>query len=559
VTQGLRPFAAAGWLVCVAVLVTAAGASAADPSLEVTLEPRRFGIEDAARLVIRILEPSGAPNVDLGPLANLQVVGAPSTGTELSWVNGAASRATTYTYLVQGIEVGPAAVGPVTVTLDGVKLQAAKIDAEVVPGSVVPQQPSGRRSAFPADPFGDFFQRRAPTRAARVELRQLLDHDRIVLGQPVLARVVLDTTAGGVDGFEWTDTPSYPGWWAQRVEPPERIAGEVVEIDGVRYNRFVVARHVLVPLKAGRLVVPEVGARIGFRSGSLFTPQQVVERKTRQQEVEVAARPQAPAGYAGAVGQLRYTASLQPEKIEFGESAVLSIELRGNGNLPLVEAPAMWPRCEECESYPPEEEISVTVDGQGVHGRRVWRTTLVPRSAGEFELAPVELAVFDPAAGTYRTDTLGPMKLVVEPPPVTPTPVAETPEETDTEAPSPLTETESDGSQSGPPQWVWVLGALMVGLAAGGITAFLMARRRRVALPPRRDGESPAERARHLQVALERWWLDARAKSRSAALEDEMQTLRRELEAVRFAPGRADHSETVADLEDRVRRLMRRA
>lgn len=552
-------FAVIGRVTLAWTVVAAAGAAAADPSLEVTLEPRRFGIEDAARLEIRILEPTGTPNVDLGPLDNLEVVGAPSTGTELSWINGAASRATTFSYVVQGVEVGPAALGPVTVRLDGLELRSDAISAEVVPGSVVPQRPTGRRSSFPVDPFGDFFQRRPPTRSARVELRQLLDHDRIVLGQPVISRVVLDTTAGGVDGFEWVETPSYPGWWAQRVEPPERIAGEVVEIDGVRYNRFVVARHVLVPLKTGSLAVPAVGARIGFRSGSLFAPQQVVERTSRNQTVEVSPRPQAPAGFAGAVGDLRYSASLKPEKIAFGESAVLSIELEGSGNLPLVEGPALWPHCEDCESYPPEDESSVTVDGRGIRGKRVWRTTLVPRSAGALELEPVELAVFDPAAAAYRTHTLGPMTLEVEPPPATPTPVADTVAALDTKAPARTAEGSPDVPKSGPPPWTWILGALAIGLAAGGLVTFVLARRGRVALPPRNDGETPAERARHLQVALERWWLDTRAKTGSEALEAEMQTLRRELEAVRFAPGRADHSETVSDLEERVRRLMRHA
>ena len=38
-----------------------------------------------------------------------------------------------------------------------------------------------------------------------------------------------------------------------------------------------------------------------------------------------------------------------------------------------------------------------------------------------------------------------------------------------------------------------------------------------------------------------------------------MQELRRELEAIRFAPGRADHTETVLDLEERLQRLIRRA
>jgi hypothetical protein len=86
-----------------------------------------------------------------------------------------------------------------------------------------------------------------------------------------------------------------------------------------------------------------------------------------------------------------------------------------------------------------------------------------------------------------------------------------------------------------------------------------LTRRSKAAIPPRRAGQSPADRARVLQLTLERWWLDARSSSRGADLEDEMAELRRDLEAVRFAPGRADHSETVVDLEASLKRLMRRA
>ncbi len=49
------------------------------------------------------------------------------------------------------------------------------------------------------------------------------------------------------------------------------------------------------------------------------------------------------------------------------------------------------------------------------------------------------------------------------------------------------------------------------------------------------------------------------SKSQRPGLEEDMKQLRRELEAVRFAPGRADHSQTVADIEERVRGLMRLA
>jgi hypothetical protein len=105
---------------------------------------------------------------------------------------------------------------------------------------------------------------------------------------------------------------------------------------------------------------------------------------------------------------------------------------------------------------------------------------------------------------------------------------------------------------------MWILGALALGVVAGASVTWVMSRRARTALPPRRPDQSPADRARELQVTLERWWLDVRSKSRGPAMEQEMQDLRRDLEAVRFAPGRADHSHTVEDLESRLRRLMRR-
>jgi len=544
----------------VAVALVIAGVTivgAADPSLEVQLDPRRIGIEDATVLVVRILEPEGTPEVDLGMLENLEVVSGPSTKTEFSWINGAGTRAVSYSYVLQGLDVGEAAIGPVTVKLAGTQLSSEILRAEIVPGSIVTQPQQRRRSPFPFDPFEDLTQRRQQTSSVRIVLRQLVYETQVVLGQPVRVAVVLDTTAGGVDGFEWKTPPSYPGWWAQRIEPPERITGDVVEVEGVRFNRFVVASHVLVPLKTGQLEVPRVEARIGFRTASLFSPQQVVERATEARTVEVSQRPRPPAGFSGAVGDLHYVATIEPETIDFGESAVLTIELRGNGNLPLVEAPTMWPACLDCESYPPEEESNVVVDEGGIHGSRTWRTTLVPRTSGEIELEPVMLAVFDPAAGHYRKQTLGPLRLDVEPPPATP--VVEEVERIVDQHDSAEAAPATDDVEPDMPLWAWIVGALFVGLAVGGVVPLLMARKRKGALPPRRPGESPAERARELQVALERWWMDARSRAKGRALEEGMQQLRRELEAIRFAPGRADHTETVHDLEERLRGLMRRA
>ena len=546
-------------LLLAAVALRAAGA--AEPTLDVRFEPERFGVEDVARLVIRVHEPpSELGEPELGELTNLRVVAGPSRGSEFSFVNGVTSSAVSFSYVVRAEAEGPASVGPVSVTAGDRKLAAGPVTVEVAPGSVAPPRRGGRVSPFPVDPFGDLYGRRQPAQEAKVALRHVVTPSSAVVGQPVTATVFLDTTAA-VDEFAWVAAPSYPGWWTQRVEPPEQVTPQPVEVDGVRFNRFMVSRHALIPLRAGELVIPEVEARVGARGRGFLDPGQVVERSTAQLRVAVSERPPAPAGYGGAVGNLRYTATVEPAEIAFGESAVVTVQIAGTGNLPLVETPSRWPTCDACDAYPPENVDRVAVDDDGIHGSRAWRVTLVPRQSGRLQLGPVEMAVFDAAAGRYVRQTLGPLELVVAPPPPTPVPAGQPPAvgaQPPAAAPEPGAAVPA-GART-PAWWLPAAGALGLGILLGGAAVWWIGRaRRRSAIPPRVSGESPAERARSLQVALERWWIDVRSRKAGDGLEAEMEALRRELEAVRFAPGRADHSETIVGLEERLRRLLRRA
>lgn len=554
----LRP--TVGVLVLVGLVVLAGVAAAGQPALEVRVQPQRIGVEDHARLTVTLVGGEGQVGLpELGPLENLTVVSGPSTENHFSWINGVATSSVRFSYLLQPGSVGPATVGGLSVKVGDVVLRSEPTAVEVVAGSLSPpkrtrQVPPGR------DPFADLFDpgadltgRREPVEAS-LSLRQIVGDRELTVGEVTVATVVLDTTLTGIEGFEWVTAPTYPGWWAQRVDLPEQISPELVERDGARYHRYVVARHVLVPLREGTLAIPTARARIGIRARSVFAPLQVAERESEAQEVVVAARPTPPDGYAGAVGDLRYTASLEPRSVTAGESAVLSIELSGKGNLPLVEAPPLWPSCAGCETYPPEEESEVTVDGAGIRGRRVWRTTLVPRESGELRLEPVSLAVFDPSAKRYRSQSLGPLALAVVAPPPTPEP---------TQRPGlpaavgAAEEPASDGALA-LPSWLPVAGGMLGGVLLGALATWALARRRPRGLPRRRTGQSPADRARELQAILETWWLGVRDGGAAEELAPALEQLRRELDTVRFAPGRADHSHTIDDLEERVRSLLRR-
>ena len=544
-------------LILALVVLAAPLAAANEPKIEVFLQPTKFGVDDLARFTIRVDEPPAnltAPRI--GGLDNLEIVQGPSTGSEFSFVNGVATRAQTFTYIVRALSPGTATIGSVVVRAGELELRVDPVTIEVVEGSVVPQRPRSRRSPFNPDPFADLMARRAPPRI-EVVLRHVVSVRDVVVGQPLIATVYLDSTANSLYDFNWRTAPSYPGFWAQRLENPEQVTPEVVEIDGTAFYRYQVMQSVLVPLKTGQIEIPAIEAAIGVRSRGFFDTGQLIERTSSARTLEVAARPPAPSGFAGAVGDLQYTAHIEPTEIEFGESAVLTVTLKGRGNLPLVEAPAVVPSCEDCDSYPPEEDSRVTVDATGIHGSRSWQATVVPRSWGEIELGAVDLTVFDPAAGRYVQQTIGPLALTVLVPPPTPTPIVTPVPEADETSENHVSGRGGDGSSIS--RWLLLGGALVLGVLLGAAATWVVGRRTRVSLPPRRRDQSPAERARVLQLTLERWWLDARSTPKGGNLESEMQELRSDLEAVRFAPGRADHSDTVVDLEARLKRLVRRA
>ncbi|MCP4895905.1 MAG: protein BatD [bacterium] len=542
--------------------IVAMPANAQKPGFEVSLEPKRLGVEDLTRLIVTVTEPSKVKTAPtIGECENFEVVAGPSTENQFSIVNGVTSTTIRFVYILQPLDVGPAKVGPIEVVFGDETLVSDPIDAEVVPGSLRQQRPQGRQRPRSMNPFGDLLgesRGRRPTQRVEVILRHLVPRHDLVMGEAMLVEIVLDSNVASVDHFDFVEQPSYPGWWAQRVELARPITPALVEIKGTRYYRYTISQHVLIPLKEGELTVPEVQARIGVRGRSVFDAPRLVERSAKEVKVAVEPLPPAPEGFSGAVGQLRYSASLEPAVIEFGQPAVLTIELEGSGNLPLVESPVLWPSCEECEAYPPEEESSYTIDASGIHGKRVWRTTFVPRTWGELELSPVMLAIFDPSAHTYRRQTLGLLDLTVSAPPATPTPLVTVASERDAKDGS---DGDADGVRKDSTEglsWLLVGVTLIVGAVVGGGAVWLLLRRKASVLPPARDGQTPSERARELQLALERWWLDAQHSKRAESVAHDMEKLREQLETVRFAPGRADHTETVVDLENRLRKLMKR-
>ena len=135
--------------------------------------------------------------------------------------------------------------------------------------------------------------------------------------------------------------------------------------------------------------------------------------------------------YSGLVGQFDLQAQMEATNLKVGDSATLAITIEGKGNIMDAKAPQLSvPGAFKAYADTPQEKIDL--DKTGFHGKKVFRTALVPLEAGNFQMPPVTLTYFDVTQKAYRTLTASPPPLTIaaaqtqtrEPMTVTPPPAA---------------------------------------------------------------------------------------------------------------------------------------
>jgi hypothetical protein len=114
-----------------------------------------------------------------------------------------------------------------------------------------------------------------------------------------------------------------------------------------------------------------------------------------------------PDDYAGLVGAVTVSASLDRPRIAAGEGALLELVVGGR-QAGLIGRPAL--------QLPPGIQAYPKDDGEpAAPDERRFRWDLVPAAAGEFTIPPVGWPWFDPASRSYRRAQSGPLTLTVLP------------------------------------------------------------------------------------------------------------------------------------------------
>lgn len=385
-------------LLLLLALLTASAWGQEAPRIAVAVQPHQVRLGEAAALSV-VVEASERPPQPRIPVSDEYVLIPVSYSESQTNVNGVASYQALYGFELRPSRVGEVDIAPFEVEMGGVTYRSEPLRVTV----------TGEAPAPEAGPTG-------PPVLVTAEV----DRREVWVGQAVLWRFQFLRSVNLLASPEYRP-PSTPGFLT--VQRPQREVSDWR--DGREYAGAEV-RLLLFPQTSGTAKVGAASARI---SRGAFNPYDLAEHRdffqrlfgagqgmlvTPAFEIRVKPLPTRgrPAEFRGAVGDFQITASLDRQETRVGEPVTLEVRISGEGNLGLLDPPAL-PALPAFRVHETRSEGGLDPDGDRPTGTRTFTTVLEPRAPGEHRLAGMRFAWFDPEAGVYRTTTLPDLKVRV--------------------------------------------------------------------------------------------------------------------------------------------------
>jgi hypothetical protein len=214
----------------------------------------------------------------------------------------------------------------------------------------------------------------------------------------------------------------------------------VEKVNGKNFSVHIIRKSQLIPLQAGDVTLDPVeldnniyfvradanakssGQGLGGLLDRLFEPEvngtpfsQHIVLESKPLTIHVKPLPEAgkPDDFNGAVGKYSISSSLNMKEVDTGDAAILSVTVKGNGNLPVINAPTInWPVNMESYDVSSKENIDKTVAPLG--GSKNYAYSFICTKPGKYMLPPVKMSYFDPVARLYKTIESDPLNLDVK-------------------------------------------------------------------------------------------------------------------------------------------------
>lgn len=150
---------------------------------------------------------------------------------------------------------------------------------------------------------------------------------------------------------------------------------------------------------------------------TFFNRRQVRNRMFRTTPIPVDVRPlplKKDADFSGLVGTFDILANMDSNALSVGDSATLTVTVKGKGNIRDAGPPAIL-LPEGLKTYTDNPEEAIQIGREGFYGKKVFRTAIVPVNPGEFVIPGIRLTYFDIETKAYATKKTPPFTITVRP------------------------------------------------------------------------------------------------------------------------------------------------
>ena len=346
--------------------------------------------------------------------------------TNVSIINGKVSRSVTINITVRPKSTGKFEIGPANAIINGKKVNSPPFSIEVVNNMNDPrtqqnqqqqQNPSASRSRQKID---------APTEnwKENIVLLAQTDKTQAYVGEQITVTYILLRRLD-YENMEVDKLPVYKGFLSEEMEIPEHVAEGIMEYKGQRFYYQAFKKVALFPTQSGMQTIDPLSAkgvilipeRDPFFGTTFFTSTQpqLVLLASNTLKINILPLPSnAPSNFSGAVGQFQAQREVKNTDIAQGQSATMSVEVKGWGNLKAVDAPKLNSN-KLIEVFEPEIEDKLQKNGEIFGGIRLFNYAIVPQSSGKIIIPKDEFVYFDPLQKTYISKDLPEITLNVIP------------------------------------------------------------------------------------------------------------------------------------------------
>ena len=379
-----------------------------------SVDKKKINLNQHISFEIRAEGSEEYPQVDLSPIKDFTITSGPSQSSIYQKFNNKLTTAFSLSWNLLPKKKGKLTIPSLKVVVDGKSSSTKPITIQVSKSS----RSRSKRTQQPEPETQYIF------------LEVYTDKREAYIGEQITVEFMLYTQVN-INDLSISQKPQGIGFWKEELQSPRSPKFRLRERDGVRYNVASLRKIALFPTETGQLTLDPMILDLAVESRSVnrfpnfddfrfWDPFSTTERiRLESEPVELTIHPLPvegrPEKASQAVGEFFINASLDTLVMEVNKAVTFSVELKGTGNLNLVEInePDFPGGVEIFDRKRPMFDRDVFRDD--FTGVKLWEYIIMPRRSGLFIVPEMELAYFNPEENSWKVTRSKPLRLNVEP------------------------------------------------------------------------------------------------------------------------------------------------